>query len=172
MFTLKLQDKSPVCELDGTTISVFSEKTAKEGETHLAHTVGDLQAGGNLNWPGEYDRAGTSIRGLSADDTTIMWRLDIDNAKCAFMKTPLADALSDHHLERLGEIDVLVIESDDAKKAEKTIEALDPRIIVVIGNGNAELLKALTNTVPEAVKSYTVKSSMPAEGREIVILTS
>ena len=174
MFTLKLQDNSPVCELESTTIIVFSDKTAKDGEIHLAHNIGDLQAGANLNWPGEYDRGGTAIRGLSTDDATIIWRIDVGNAKCAFMKAPLADTLSDHHLERLGQIDVLVIESDDAKKSEKTVEALDPRIIVIIdnGNSNAELLKALTNTIPEPTKSYTVKSSMPAEGREIVILSN
>ena len=174
MFTLKLQDQSPVCELSDTTIVVFSDKDAKDGETHLAHNIGELRAGANINWPGEYDRGGTAIRGLSADDTTIMWRIDIGNAKCAFMKAPLAETLSDHHLERLGEVDVLVLESDNAKKAEKTVEALDPRIVVIVENGesNAELLKALTNTIPEPVQNYTVKSSMPAEGREIVILSN
>jgi len=137
MFTLKLQDQSPVCELSDTTIVVFSDKDAKDGETHLAHNIGELRAGANINWPGEYDRGGTAIRGLSA-------------------------------------VDVLVLESDNAKKAEKTVEALDPRIVVIVENGesNAELLKALTNTIPEPVQNYTVKSSMPAEGREIVILSN
>lgn len=128
-----------------------------------------------LSWPGEYDFDGTFIRAIGQDDGKIIsYACTIDGIHCAFVDAPVAD-WNDVDLEKLGNVDVLVINADDEKKVKDLVEHVDPRYILLIpGKGTLQgVVKACG--VSSVVTETTVKiqaSTMPTESREVIVLSA
>ena len=126
---------------------------------------------GTISWPGEYNEAGVSIRGIGhGEGDQVSFVVEADGVRSAFLSTPLQD-WTDHQLEMVGDIDVLVFPSDDAKLAQKLLDEFDPRVLLVIpGKDHASIVKLVGPK--ETAEEYKVKGSLPAEGREVVVLSA
>jgi hypothetical protein len=126
-------------------------------------------------WPGEYDIAGVTIRGIGQDDgQQVSFAIEADGYRMAFPSSPLHE-WADHELEKLGEIQVLCVPAEDAKKAFKLVEDLDPRVLFIVpgsdGKVDQELLKLCGAVGKEQVSEYKLKGALPAEGREVVVFS-
>lgn len=153
---------------------VFPENTkAKEGLLLLAKPD-ETPAKGTISWPGEYDVEGVAIRGIGHDEGTVVsYAVTVEGTRCAFLSAPLRD-WSDHELELLGDVDILCIPTDDPKALQKLVDEIDPRVLIPLASGSAdkhaESLKICGAQNVESVTEYKVKGSLPAEGREVVLL--
>lgn len=128
---------------------------------------------GCISWPGEYEKEDMAIRGFAHNnDEQVSFSTEIDNARVAFLSNPIQN-FSDHELELLGNVDVLVIPVNDVKIAQKLVEEIDPRVLIPISAGDdakqAEFLRVIGAQGNEAEKEFKLKG-LPAEGRVVVVL--
>lgn len=126
-----------------------------------------------ISWPGEYDVAGVTIRGVGqVEGQKISYAVEIDHIRIAFPNAPL-EVWDDIDLERLGDIHVLVLPADDVKLCQKLIDDIDPRVLIVVpgsdGTLHQDVLKAAGALDKEHVSEYKLKGSLPQEGREVVV---
>jgi hypothetical protein len=126
-----------------------------------------------LSWPGEYDVAGITVRGIGQmEGQKISYLIEADDVRIAFPNTPL-EAWDDADIERLGDVHVLVLPSDDVKLCQKLIDDIDPRILIIVpaadGSLHPEVLKAAGAADKEHVSEFKLKGSLPQEGREVVV---
>ncbi len=126
-----------------------------------------------LSWPGEYDIAGISVRGIGhLEGQRISYIADIDGTRVAFPCSPLAE-WEELDIEHLGDVHVMVLPAEDVKKCQRLIDEVDPRVLIIVpprdGSMNAEVLKACGAADKEQVDEYKLKGSLPAEGREVVV---
>jgi len=157
-------------------ITVFADESKKavEGELIFFGSPEEEPSDGCVSWPGEYDIDAVAIQGIGHEEgARISWALAIDGVRCAFLSTPLHD-WTDFELELLGDVDVLVIPADDPKILQKIVDAIDPRVLIPLETSGSdkyeEALKVCGAQGKEAVDSYELKGSLPAEGREVVVL--
>ena len=160
-------------EADKKTLLVFPKDTKGSATiTFLANPEED-PTDGVISWPGEYDIDEVAIRGIGLNEGAMTaYSVEIDGARCGFIPSPLQD-LSDHELELLGDIDILVIPADDAKIVQKLVDEIDPRVLIPLPTKDEatfqEVLKAVGAQGNEIVAEHKQKG-MPSEGREVVIL--
>lgn len=126
-----------------------------------------------MSWPGEYDVAGISIRGIGHDEgKQVSFVVEIDHVRIAFPCSPLAE-WGDEDIEHLGDVSVLVLPADDVKRSQKLLDDIDPRVLLLVpaadGTIHADVLKACGATGVEPVVEYKLKGQLPAEGRETVV---
>ncbi len=126
-------------------------------------------------WPGEYDIAGVTIRGIGQmEGQQVSFAVEVDGYRIAFPSTPLQE-WTDVELEKLGEIQVLCLPAEDTKKAQKLIEDVDPRVLLIIpgadGKIDQELLKQCGAVGKEQVREHKLKGGLPVEGREVVVFS-
>jgi len=126
-----------------------------------------------LSWPGEYDVAGITVRGIGQlEGQKVSYAVEVDGTRIAFPASPL-EVWDDTDLERLGDIHILVLPAEDQKMCQKLIDDIDPRILMLVpgadGSLNQDLLKAAGALGVEQVSEYKLKGSLPQEGREVVI---
>ncbi len=172
--------------LGGTTVQLQADKRSllvladnsvkpSEGELVLYNSPEEVPSKGTISWPGEYDIDGIAIRGIGhGEGASVSYAIEVEGVRCAFLHSPLKE-WSDYELELMGDIDVLVIPSDDPKILQKLVDEIDPRILIPLDTGgadkHAEALKVCGAQDKEPVDSYDVKGgSMPVEGREVVVL--
>ncbi len=155
---------------------VFPEKAAGNDAKSivlLALPEEDAQPANILSWPGEYNEGGVSIYGIGhKEGQQVSYVAEIDGVRCAFLSSPLQD-WTDRQIETVGEIDVLTLPTENAKVAQKLIDEFDPRVIILLPTSDKEAYAAITKLIGvkgEAVSEYKLKSSLPAEGREVVVL--
>ena len=134
----------------------------------------EVPSKGNISWPGEYNLAGISIRGIGQKEgQQVSYVAEIDGVRCAFPSVPLED-WTDHQIEMIGDIDVFVVPQGDAKLVQKLIDEFDPRILLIVpdesGKFDPEILRTCGAQGKEHVSEYKLKGSLPAEGREVVVL--
>ena len=127
-----------------------------------------------ISWPGEYDIDGIAVRGIGHDDgDRVSYTVELDGVRSAFLSEPLHD-WTDHEIELLGDTDVLVIPCDNASTVQKIIDEVDPRVVIPLKTKSAdafqEVLKAIGAGDQSAEKEFKVKGSLPAEGRQVVVL--
>jgi hypothetical protein len=122
-----------------------------------------------ISWPGEYNESGISIRGVGhKEGQQVSHVVTADHVRIAFLSSPLQD-WTDNELESIPDIDVLMLPSDDAKIAQKLIDEMDPRILFVTpGDDHADVVKLVAPK--ESVDEFKLKGSLPAEGREVMVL--
>ncbi|MEI8229897.1 MAG: MBL fold metallo-hydrolase [Candidatus Peregrinibacteria bacterium] len=165
------------CTFGTLTFQVFAPSGPKAGlentYTLLAHPE-EEPVKGTISWPGEYDFSLVSVRGLGHEDgRQVSYVVVCEGIRYAFLSTPL-HTLSDFELGLIGDIDILAIPADDLKTVQTLVDAIDPRVLIPLHTGDdkvfQDLLKAFGAVGKEAVDEYKVKSSLPAEGREVVIL--
>lgn len=166
-----------VCRITGSPrgVSVYSKKPLGEKDLLLISDPEDVPGKDILSWPGEYDVGGVTLRGIGHNEgKQVSWLAVVDGVRLAFPSTPLHD-WTDEELQALGDVHVLVIPAEDAKKVQKLLEDLDPRILVLIEGEkgiDSEVLKICGAVGKEQVSEYKIKGSLPAEGREVVVLAS
>jgi hypothetical protein len=77
-------------------------------------------------------------------------------------------------MEAVGDIDVLVLPTDEVKVAQKLVDEFDPRVLILLPTKDADAYAAIAKVVgvkPEAVvDEYKLKGQLPQEGREVVVL--
>ncbi|MEK7218535.1 MAG: hypothetical protein AAB728_03675 [Patescibacteria group bacterium] len=129
---------------------------------------------GVISWPGEYNAAGVSMRGIGhGDGQQVSYVVELEGIRCGFLSSPLQD-WTDKQLEMVGDIDVLVIPAEKQKIAQKLIDEFDPRILILIPTDDKDAYAALAKLVgvkpDSAMSDYKMKGTLPAEGREVVVL--
>ncbi len=126
-----------------------------------------------ISWPGEYDVAGITVRGIGQlEGQKVSFMITVDDVRFAFPASPLED-WHDEDIERLGDIDVLVLPAEDAKRCQTLLDEVDPRMLIIVpaadGSLHPEVLKLCGALDKEHVKEYKLKGSFGAEGREVVV---
>jgi hypothetical protein len=175
MITFSLSKDSGIhCVSGAVSLAAFpSDGTKSDATITLLANPEEHPTEGVISWPGEYERGGVSLRGIGhKDGAQVSYSVEIDNTRCAFISSPLHD-WTDHELELLGNIDVLVLPAGDVKLAQRLIDEIDPRVLIPLKDGDAshyaELLKISGAQGNEAEKEYKLKG-LPAEGRVVVVL--
>ena len=126
-----------------------------------------------LSWPGEYDIAGVTVRGIGqVEGQKVSYAVEADGVRIAFPSSPL-EAWDDIDIEHLGDVAVLVLPAEDVKLCQKLIDDVDPRVLILVpgndGTINPDVLKAAGAVDKERVSEYKLKGSLPQEGREVVV---
>lgn len=156
----------------GRTVTAFPAKASPEKESIVLMPKPEEESrAGIISWPGEYNVGGVTIRGIGhLEGEQVSYVVEADSVRSAFLSSPLQD-WTDHQLEMVGDIDVLVLPSDDAKTAQKLLDAFDPRVVILIrGKDHAAVAKIVDPK--ETVKEFKLKGALPAEGREAVVLAT
>lgn len=161
------------CDVNGTLVAAFPQEPDEKALSLLSAPEDDVNKG-VISWPGEYDVDGLAIRGIGHDEgQRVSYVIDDGKVRMAFIATPLHE-WTDNELELLGDIDVLCIPADDPKLAQKLIDTVDPRVLIPLPtNDDAtfnDVLKAIGAKADDEEKEYKLKGSLPAEGRDVVIL--
>ncbi len=154
-------------------VTVFDAKIATSGDLILLPVPEEQPSKNTVSWPGEYDYSGITVRGVGQDDGQLVSFLVVaDGIHVGCIAAPLLEWTDDQRAT-LGEIDVLVLPSDDPKKMQNVIDEIDPRILILLPDAKGKLdpdaLKTCGATGKEHVREYKVKG-LPAEGREVVVL--
>lgn len=163
-------------------LSLGDELGIKNGE--VAPVDGDPKV---LDWPGEFEVAGVSIESFPTDTNEgLIFMFYIDGIRVCHLSS-LAHEISDELVERIGDIDVLLLPVGggdvlDGKAAQKVLEALEPRVVIPMYHAAAdsklnidlptEFLKAMGKTELDPVDKYVAKgrSALPEETMEVVLL--
>jgi len=161
------------CDTSKTSIAAFPSGESKAKLTLLPQPE-EKPSEGKISWPGEYDMEGVAIRGIGhGEGNQISYVLEIEGARCAFISSPLQE-WTDYGLELLGDVDILVIPTDDEKIVQKIIDEVDPRVVIPLptkDEGTFEsVLKFCGAQNNEIEGEYKTRGSFPAEGREVHIL--
>ncbi len=155
-------------------LSVYTPKPAQADDLLLQCSPEEVPSKGIVSWPGEYDVGGVTLRGIGHEEgQKVSWLAVVDGIRVAFPVVPARD-WTDHEIEQLGDIHVLVVVADDAKKTQKLLEEIDPRVLVLLPGAkglDAEVLKVSGAQGKEIVSDFKLKG-MPAEGREVVVLSA
>ncbi|MFH1444004.1 MAG: MBL fold metallo-hydrolase [Candidatus Peregrinibacteria bacterium] len=164
------------CTFSKTDFTIFPAAQAKpgpEGTMTIFSHPDENPPERTISWPGEYDFDGIFIRGLGhKEGGQVSYIINADDVRCLFLSSPLHD-LNDEELEIVGDIDVLILPVDDVKIVQHLIDVVDPRVFIPLetkdGKMFQEVLKICGAVGKEVVDEYKVKS-LPAEGREVVLL--
>lgn len=144
-----------------------------DGAINLISSPQEFPSREMLSWPGEYDVAGISVRGIGHQEgQRISYVADIDGTRIAFPCAPLEE-WEEIDVEHLGDVHVLVLPAEDVKKCQKLLDEVDPRVLIVVpgsdGSLHPDVLKACGAADKEHVSEYKLKGSLPQEGREVVV---
>jgi hypothetical protein len=162
----------------GPALMVVFPATAAEGKDTktiiLLSTPEEVTTSNVVSWPGEYNEAGISIRGIGhSEGQQVSYVVEADGVRCGFLSSPLQD-WSDKQLESVPDIDVLVIPGDDSRLVQKLVDEFDPRVLLLVPPKEKGDFAAVTRTMApkETVSEYKLKGSLPAEGREVYVLAA
>lgn len=186
-FTLK--DKgiklliNPDKQAGGVTGNVVLSSLEETAEIKDADTV--------VDWPGEYEIQGISIEGFrawtkskskeeadgGAGDETIIYYFDMGGIKICHLGA-VGHVLTSDMVKEIGDVDILMIDLGeksnlDGKKPMEIIEAVEPRVVIPMGEGNPNAtMKELGLEKPVAQESYIIKSrsELPEDKRLTVLL--
>lgn len=128
-----------------------------------------------VSWPGEYDFGGITIRGIGqAEGKHVSYVVTTENLRVGFLSSPLQE-WSEHEVELLGDIDVLVIPADDAKLVQHLVEEVDPPVVIPLPSKDTktyqEVLKVCgAKEVAPVPEVKLKKGSLPADSRVVYVL--
>lgn len=151
------------------------EKSSGEKQYVLLSTPGQGSPSSIVSWPGEYDFGGITIRGIGQGDTPqVSYVVMNEGLRCGFLSSPLRE-WSEHEIELLGDLDVLVIPADDPKLVQHLVEEIDPPVVIPLPSKDAktyqEVLKVCGAKGAEPVKEVKLKKGgLPADGRTVYVL--
>lgn len=196
--TFTIKGKSTTIVID----PVESEKQKlKEVKAHTIlltddyHEKAKLVKGGDkaevINWPGEYEVQGAAIIAIPAytnerveGDTDkgriIIFSLLVDNIRICHL-AEIGQDLDEEILEKIGGVDILMVpvaskRALDNKKIHKTIEEIDPRVVIPMYYDNDEelqkFLKEMGVTDHEVLDSFEAKakSALPEDRTDFIAL--
>lgn len=172
MIAITHVDGTNVQFTNGTTaVNIFSPEP-KEGELSLLPLIKDEPSTVHLSWPGEYDFDGIAIIGIGYEDGTISYTLQFDQIRTACLASPVHD-WTNNELQKLGNIDILVLPAAEGKLAQKLIDEIEPRVLIVTPTGSAEEMAATLKTCGGVghtpVNEFKTKGNLPTDVRDIVI---
>lgn len=138
-----------------------------------------------FDWPGEYDASGFLIKSVESHEKKggkIAYVFSSPSGNVAWMGE-LSEYPSDHFIEELGEVHVLIVPVGDkdvlnAENAYRLVEAVEPLYVIPICYGEkreglSAFLKEMDVKMPQTVKSFEPKKTdMSEEKMELVILES
>jgi len=166
------------CVNGGKALVVFADKAEGKEDIFLLGNPEEEPTEGTISWPGEYDYDGVAIRGIGhGEGDKVSYVLEIDEICIAFLASPLKE-WTDYELELLGDVDVLFLPADDAKIAQKLIDLIDPRALIPLQTKDKETFEEVLDKcgakdkAPESEYKVKGRSSLPVEGRDVVILKS
>lgn len=153
-------------------VSVYPMKKT-EGDVTILPAPEEEMTESTVSWPGEYDYAGITVRGIGhSDGQQISYLVDVDGTRCAFPSSPLQE-WKDEDVEKLGDVHILVLPAESPKVAQTLLEDVDPRMLILVpgknGKMDSEVVKHCGGQGKEAVSDVKVKGSFPAEGREVIV---
>ncbi len=156
----------------GIPVVSFPEKIV-EGSVNLLPSPQEFPNREQLSWPGEYDVAGVTVRGIGQQEgQKVSYAVEADGVRIAFPSTPL-EAWDDADIERMGEVQVLILPAEDPKLCQSLLDELDPRVLIIVpaadGTLHPDVLKSCGAADKEHVSEYKLKGAMPAEGREVIV---
>lgn len=175
-------DGKEPAKLPNADIMTFSNETLKE-----AANVPDNAL--VFDWPGEYESGSIYIEGIQDENTSnpnsiYCYRFP-EISICYLGK--VSDKLTEETLEKIGNIDVLIVpvgnaDALDAKKALEVVEQIDPRAVVPMYYQTEDSEKELTGVEPflevmgkkdaETVSNLSVtKSSLSDDKTELFVLS-
>lgn len=148
-------------------------ETSAAGSINLLQNPQENPSREQLSWPGEYDVAGITVRGIGhMEGQKVSYLVEADDVRIAFPASPL-DSWEDADIERLGDVHVLVLPAQDVKLCQKLIDDIDPRVLILVpaadGSLHPEVLKAAGAADKERVSEFKLKGALPQEGREVVV---
>jgi len=128
---------------------------------------GGAAASGNyflITGPGEYEIKGVYIEGIPSSKNTI-YTIRAEEIKICHLGKFNQDELTPDQLERIGDIDILMIpvgarETIDSRKAVKIMSQIEPKIIIPM-NYKIPKMKIKLDPVDNFLKSLGIKS-LPA----------
>ena len=164
------------CKVETSTsrFDVFPEKVGKDTWSLVQTPEKETVSTKIVSWPGEYDFEGVTVRGIGQEEgKQVSFHCTSDGVRIAFIAAPTL-AWSEPEVEKLGEVDILVVPADDAKKVQALVEEVDPRVIVLWqakGGDLGGVAKACGAAGVEPVSEYKVKASgLPQDSRQVIVL--
>jgi L-ascorbate metabolism protein UlaG (beta-lactamase superfamily) len=143
-----------------------------------------------IDWPGEYEMKGVPIKGFQAwtkskskeevegetGEETIIFYFNLGGIKFCHLGE-LGHALTSDMINEIGETDILMIDLGEnsnlsAKRATEIIEAIEPRCIIAMGEGDmSKTLKEVGADNVQEVEEYSVSSisDMPEDKRIFIM---
>jgi L-ascorbate metabolism protein UlaG (beta-lactamase superfamily) len=129
--------------------------------------------------PGEYEVGGIEITGIRTEDTGLFYIIDVDGVRIGLV-SQLVEQLNDKKMERVGEVDVLLLDigEENGKKTKIILEMakkLGANYVIPYGysEGSASLksfLDETDNEGKEPVEALKVEKLELPEGMEVVLL--
>ncbi|MFH1533708.1 MAG: MBL fold metallo-hydrolase [Nitrospirota bacterium] len=184
-FTLKEKGTTLLINPDkqsGVTGNVVLSSLEETAEVKDADTV--------VDWAGEYEIQGIAIEGFrawtkskskeeeeGAGDETIIYYFDMGGIKVCHLGA-VGHVLTSDVVKEIGDVDILMIDLGeksnlDGKKPMEIIEAIEPRVVIPMGEGNLSAkMKDLGLENPSPEESYIIKSrsELPEDKRLTVLL--
>ena len=156
------------------TFDVFPKKVSKDIWTLQSHPEETLENKKLVSWPGEYDFQSVTMRAIGQEQgKQVSFSAVSDGIRMAFIDAPILD-WSDADIEKLGDIDVLVLAGDNPKKITPLIESVDPRVIILFETKDGDLAgsaKACGQSSVTPVGEFKVKpSTLPQDSRQVIVL--
>lgn len=144
----------------------------------------------SFDWPGEYEVGGVHILAIKAwtkskakeeeeggkGDGTLIFCINISGVRVCHLGE-LGHSLSSDMVKEIGDVDVLLIDGTKegnlgAKKANETLEDIDPKVVIPMGKGNfSEFLKEVgAEGVSPVEKFVAAPESLPVDKMDFVVL--
>ncbi|QQR83298.1 MBL fold metallo-hydrolase [Candidatus Peregrinibacteria bacterium] len=184
--------KSIVLSMPKLTATMVTE-SLDASEAHNAHEL----IGGTFkrfNWPGEYETMGVHVKGVSTFHNSkeeesqlanVVFVAHLNGINVCHLGA-LGTKLSSEHLEKIGDIDVLMVPVGgknciDAKKAKEVVEQIEPRVVIPMMYDTEGSNQGLAPVTPflsemgaqsaEHVDSFTFKKGdLPEDTTKVVVL--
>lgn len=128
------------------------------------NTLGDYE----IQSPGEYEVGGSQIEVIDGIIEVFVEGMTIGHLK-------KGKVMTDDELEKLGNIDILLIgvgggEFTDSKIANDVIAQIDPAVVIPMGKNIDEFAKKESTESKEELKIS--KNELPSEDRQMVVLNA
>lgn len=152
-----------VQSLDPWTLQFKTKNTVMTVGSHVE--IGSVKIDG----PGEFDVASISVQGLKGDSQTI-YAIQVEDINvCLFPLRP--QTLTSNQVEQIGTVDVAVVPVLKDKPVSETmtlINSLEPKLVIVLGDGETTTLKGLVQSEESMFKLS--KAMLPEDDRQIISL--
>lgn len=125
------------------------------------HTMRQKNAGLKINGPGEYEVGGVLITSMEKDGT-LLHAIVLDDVNIAHIGGR-GVSLTERELAACGRVDVLLVESSDARSAGALVADLAPRVVIPFGPNAAAVAASsgVKNAEPQPRFSWNGISAPP-----------
>lgn len=144
-----------------------------------------------FDWPGEYEVSEISIFGMNAwtrsrskeeeegskGEKTIIFDIELDGIRLCHLGG-LGHKLTVEMVDEIGDVDVLFVPTGDNSnlkgKVEEIVEQIDPRVVIIMGEGDIEKgAKELNAQLEHLDKEFSIKSrsDLPEDKTRYIVLS-